>query len=103
MCEQLGKEPNPDEMPLEVHDFPEEMQEALVIHQLLPDRWDGSSGSYLGKDWSVLGTLLAELHVQNRQQCIFFIKNIEARHSQKLNRELARERKRQENKAKHKR
>ena len=100
MCEQLDKEPDPDELPVEVADFPYELQEAFFIHQLLPDRWDGSSGSYTGKDWSALHGLLTEFEIENKRQCILFIKNIEARTMNKINTKLARDRKRAENKAK---
>ena len=77
MCEQLGKEPDLDEMPPDLDDFPMELQQAFLVHQLLPDRWDGSSGSYLGKDWSALEMLLTELEIIERRQCILFIKHIE--------------------------
>ena len=100
MCEQLGKEPDLDEIPPDLDDFPMELQEAFMVHHLLPDRWDGSSGSYLGKDWSALEMLLTELEIIERRQCILFIKHIEARNSNKINKELARERKKAENKAK---
>lgn len=100
MCEQLGKEPDPDEMPVDVADFPYELQEAFFIHQLLPDRWDGSSGSYTGKDWAALEGLLREFDIENKRQCILFIKNIEARNMNKINKQLARERKKAESKAK---
>tara|TARA_R100000149_G_C5867227_1_gene131771 strand:- start:747 stop:1055 length:309 start_codon:yes stop_codon:yes gene_type:complete len=100
MCEQLGKEPDIDEIPPDLDDFPMELQEAFMVHHLLPDRWDGSSGSYLGKDWSALEMLLTELEIVERRQCILFIKHIEARNSNKINKELARERKKAENKAK---
>ena len=49
MCEQLGQEPKLEEMPPEMVDFPLEIQEAFVIHAMLPDRWDSMSGSYMGK------------------------------------------------------
>ncbi len=100
MCEQLGKEPDINEMPPQLDDFPMELQEAFLVHQLLPDRWDGTSGSYLGKDWSALDTLLTEFEIKERKECILFIKHIEARNSNKINKELARERKKAENKAK---
>ena len=54
----------------------------------------------LGKDWSALEMLLTELEIVERRQCILFIKHIEARNSNKINKELARERKKAENKAK---
>jgi hypothetical protein len=51
ICEQLGQEPDPAKMPLELSDFPEEVQVAFFMFSLLPDHWEGMSGSYMGKYW----------------------------------------------------
>jgi hypothetical protein len=51
ICEQLGQEPDPTKMPLELSDFPEEVQVAFFMFSLLPDHWEGMSGSYMGKYW----------------------------------------------------
>ena len=37
ICEQLGQEPDPTQMPLEPSDFPEEVQVAFFMFSLLPD------------------------------------------------------------------
>ena len=58
VCERLGKEPDYNKLPMSEGSFPYEVQLAFFIHSLLPDRWDGMSGSYMGKDWSAIGTLL---------------------------------------------
>ena len=67
MCDQLGQEPDLNEMPPELEDFPLEIQEAFVIHAMLPDKWDGASGSYMGKDWSPLKDLLDINEVQDQK------------------------------------
>ncbi len=54
VCEQLGEEPDPAKMPLDTSTFPAEVQVAFFIFGLLSDRWEGMSGSYLGKDWTNL-------------------------------------------------
>ena len=90
MCEQLGKEPNPDEMPPSLEDFPLEIQEAFIIHSMLPDRWDGSSGSYMGKDWSALEPLLNIQGVEDKKTVCYFLKNVEAHHTMSINAELKR-------------
>jgi hypothetical protein len=41
-------------MPLELSDFPEEVQVAFFIFGLLPDHWEGMSGTYMGKYWDGL-------------------------------------------------
>ena len=58
MCEQLGQVPDPAKMPLEPSAFPEEVQVAFFIFSLLSDRWEGMSGTYLGKNWSEFDTIV---------------------------------------------
>ena len=54
MCMQLGQEPVESEIPLEVSDFPELIQQAFSIYCILKDCWDPMGGSYLGKDYSIV-------------------------------------------------
>ena len=90
MCHQLGQEPDPDEMPPEISDFPLEIQEAFVIHAMLPDRWDGASGSYMGKDWSPLNDLLNIQEVDDKKTVCFFLKHVESASTININEELKR-------------
>ena len=87
-------------MPPTMGDFPPEVQVAFLLHDLLPDRWDGMSGSYFGKDMSSLGTLLKVHEVEDKKNTIFWIKQIEARNSENINKKLQRKRKAAESKAK---
>lgn len=73
---------------------------AFLLHDFLPDRWDGMSGSYMGKDFSSIGTLLDIWKVKDKKTCLQFIKHIEARHSRKINLEGEKRRKAAEQKAK---
>ena len=100
ICEQKGIEPDPNEMPPTMGDFPLEVQVAFLLHDLLPDRWDGMSGSYFGKDMSALGTLLDIWEVEDKKSTIYFIKHIEARNSSNINKKLERKRKSSQPKAK---
>ena len=54
MCEALGSEPLESEIPIELEDFPEEVQQAFQIYYLLKDIWDTMGGNYLGKDTTTL-------------------------------------------------
>ena len=90
MCDQLGQEPDLNEMPPELEDFPLEIQEAFVIHAMLPDKWDGASGSYMGKDWSPLNDLLDIQEVKDKKTVCYFLKHIEGYHTININGELKR-------------
>lgn len=69
MCEQLGTEPVPEEIPVSFEDFPYQVQEAINIFTILPDNWEGMSGTYMGKDYSILPYLMDEIfQVENKQQ-----------------------------------
>ena len=85
-------------MPPTPGDYPFEVQVAFLLHDLLPDRWDGMNG----KDFAALGTLLDTWEVKDRRTCIYFIKHIEARNMQKINLKAERKRKAAESKAKSK-
>ena len=100
MCEQLEQEPNLDDMPPAQNDYPHEVQVAFLIHGLLPDRWEGRSGYYMGKDLASLGTLLVVWEVEDKKSIIFFLKHIEGRNARKINADLERKRSADKNKAK---
>ena len=90
MCHQLGQEPDPDEMPPEIGVFPLEIQEAFLVHAMLPDKWDGASGSYMGKDWAPLRDLLEIQEVEDKKTVTFFLKHVERYHTININSELKR-------------
>jgi len=74
MCEQLGKVPLDDEMPADFEDFPHIVQTAMNIHAILPDKWEGMSGTYMGKDYILLPYLAEEVYkVDNKAQLVQFI------------------------------
>lgn len=49
MCELLGTEPKESDIPIELDDFPDEVQTAFQIYHVLQDHWEGMSGTYMGK------------------------------------------------------
>lgn len=100
ICEQKGIEPDPAEMPPSMQDYPYEVQVAFFIHHLLPDRWDGMSGSYFGKDMAALGALLDIYEIEDKRNIIYWIKQIEARNTEKINKKLEAKRKSKERQAK---
>lgn len=64
MCEQLGKEPNIDEMPPEWDEFPDTVQQAINTFNMLGDRIYPEIG-YIGKDFSLLPILINNLDISN--------------------------------------
>ena len=64
-------------MPLETSAFPAEVQVAFFIFDLLSDRWDGMSGTYLGKDWSSIDFLLNLYEVEHPKIIVYFMKTYE--------------------------
>ena len=77
MCEQLGSEPIEEEIPADFDDFPYEVQEVIQIFSILPDVWEGFSGTYMGKDYSILPYLMDEIfQVHNKQQAMQMLLSI---------------------------
>ena len=97
VCERLGKLPDPNRVPMDMGSFPYEVQLAFLIHDLLPDRWEGMSGSYLGKDWSAVGTVLDAHNIdKDRQIILFFLKAIDNINSKLINENMQKEQKKRE-------
>ena len=53
LCEQLGRDPDPDQIPPELDDFPIEVQAAIEVYNKLGDKLVADIG-YLGKDWTAV-------------------------------------------------
>jgi len=73
MCEQLGTEPDPARMPVSMDVFPEDVQYAFLIFNYMPDRWEGMSGSYMGKEWSSIDFFLNLFGIEDKKTVVFFI------------------------------
>lgn len=78
LCEQLNQEPDPDQMPLDTSIFPYEVQVAFFVLDLLPDRWDGMSGMYMGKDWSSADFIFKTYKIESIPTVVFFAKVYES-------------------------
>ena len=83
-----------------MNSFPVEVQSALFIYDLLPDKWDGMSGSYLGKEWSSANFLLDIYNIgTDRGQIIYFCKIYENMKVQYMAEKAERKRKADERKS----
>ena len=74
LCEQLGEEPDPTKMPLTSSDFPEEVQVAFFMFSLLPDHWEGMSGTYMGKQWHGIEYFFELYGVQEPKIVLYLMK-----------------------------
>lgn len=77
MMDQLGKEVDPDKVPKDVTDLPITFQTYVALYSYLPDRWEGMSGSYLGKDLSSLDTFFTIFEVTDKLLALQAIKMLE--------------------------
>jgi len=77
LMHQLGKEPNEDEVPVEISDLPICFQNYVAAFSYLPDNWDAMGGNYLGKDLSCLNTILDIFEIEDRMLALRAIKELE--------------------------
>ena len=61
-------------MPLEPSDFPEEVQVAFFMFSLLPDYWEGMSGTYMGKHWHGLEYFFNLYQIENPKEILYLMK-----------------------------
>lgn len=75
----MGTEPLENEIPIEISDFPEDIQLALLIYSYLQDTWDTMSGTYLGKSMGGILDIfeILEINKNDRKNYIDFIKMID--------------------------
>ena len=79
MCELLGNEIIESEIPVEISDFPTEIQTCFNIYGLLSDVWEPMSGSYLGKDFGPIFEYFKLYSIVEAEQLyvVSVIKNID--------------------------
>ena len=92
--------PDPYRMPLEMSVFPEEVQVAFFMFQLLSDKWDGMSGTYLGKDWTQCPQIFELYDVDDRRELLYFMKLYESILMEQRMRDQEQRRKAEERRAK---
>lgn len=74
ICEQLGQEPNPDEIPIDpATDFDRSAQQALYIFTILPDKIEGMAGMWLGKDFGGIGDIFEIYNVANKRDTMDYL------------------------------
>jgi hypothetical protein len=80
MCEMMGTEPDESQIPVDMEDFPDEVQQAFQIYYLLRDVWEGMSGTYMGKDFSTIFEFfgLYDIDPQDQLLTLGFIRQIDS-------------------------
>lgn len=67
MCEQMGWEPDENQIPIDPSTLSLEVQHTLILLNALPDKWEGMSGSWMGKDYSGLAAIMDIYEMENRR------------------------------------
>ena len=67
MCEQMGWEIDESQMPKEPSTLAYEVQQALLVLNVLPDKWEGMSGTWMGKDYAGLEAIFNIYEIEDRR------------------------------------
>lgn len=90
MCEQLGRDPNPDEIPPDWDDFPEIVQSAINIFNMMGDRVYPEIG-YIGKDYTNLPQYIEIYDIEDKDFLLEILHWLDSRAIKKSSEELKRE------------
>lgn len=88
MCRVMDQEPDPAQIPVDFSDFPVYVQELWNIVHMLPDIWDGMSGAYMGKNFSILPYLLDVYKVEDHALALRIINSMVAKTATVYNNKL---------------
>lgn len=72
LCEQLGNAPLEEEIPIDLDDFPIEVQEVLNIYRVLRDEWEFVAGSYLGKNLNTIFQVFDAYNIPKVDQGFYY-------------------------------
>lgn len=81
MCEQMNWEPREEEIPPDLGSLDYYPQLALILFNLLSDKIEGMSGTWLGKDFSSLQVFMDIYEVDNRRDVLDYIMAIHDEYS----------------------
>jgi len=74
----MGWEPKEEELPQDGSNLSLECQQALTVLNSLPDIWEGMNGTWLGKDYSGLGTIMDIYEIDDRRAVFALLKEAES-------------------------
>lgn len=86
MCSMLGEEPVDDNIPVEVDDFPLEVQHAFIVYRMMRDEWDSMTGDYLGKSFIGINELMdaVDVDIADRKFTTVLVRLIDATRSEEI-------------------
>ena len=70
----MGWEPKAEEIPLDPAHLDYVVQCALVLFNCLPDKWEGMSGSWMGKDYAGLMDIMDIYQMDNKKDTFTLLK-----------------------------
>ena len=70
----MGWEPKAEEIPLDPAHLDYVVQCALVLFNALPDKWEGMSGTWMGKDYSGLMDIMDIYQMDNKKDVFTLLK-----------------------------
>jgi hypothetical protein len=99
----MGNEPREEEIPLDISDLSNQTARAFEFYEFLPDRWEGMSATYLGKDYSLLPFLFDEYELgrSERNYTMLILRIIDNAVGKRIREKQANERRTSETKWRH--
>ena len=70
----MGWEPKAEEIPLDPAHLDYVVQCALILFNCLPDKWEGMSGSWMGKDYAGLMDIMDIYQMDNKKDTFTLLK-----------------------------
>ena len=64
----MGVEPKEEDVPKDPSTFSLEAQQALIMLNVLPDKWEGMSGTWLGKEYAGLLDIMDLYQIEDKKQ-----------------------------------
>ena len=70
----MGVEPNEEDLPKDPSTFSLEAQQALIMLNVLPDKWEGMSGTWVGKEYAGLLDIMDLYQIEDKKQVFELLK-----------------------------
>ena len=70
----MGVEPKEEDVPKDPSTFSLEAQQALIMLNVLPDKWEGMSGTWLGKEYAGLLDIMDLYQIEDKKQVFELLK-----------------------------